>query len=519
MQLPHHSSALRVARAFSSGIATVLLLAGCQNAPPPVRTMVGDVAGVLTMTPCLHRDSIPAECGTLTVPERRDLPHARLVSIPVTRIRATGASSREPIFFLSGGPGASNMRFRPPAWTRRDHDVVLVGYRGVDGSERLECPEMTAAIRRKTGDLLNAASLTLRRAALHQCAERLRREGLDLHGFTMDAVVEDLDAVRNALGYERLNLYSVSYGTRLAQLYAGAHRNRVHRSVMVGVNPPGRFVWEADQLDTILIQEFGRLCAQDAWCRARTPDLAATVRRVAHNMPTGWGPLSIDRGVVLSATFGMLYDRGTAAIALDAIVDADRGDASGLALLSRFARPALSTGVVFGDLFAKGSTDFDAQRDYTTAFDPPGTVMGSPISSLFWAQVSDSIGWPIVRTANYSAVADPSDVETLLIGGNLDVSTPSVNATRELLPKLEHGHQVIFRDAGHANLMEFQGDAYGRLVGGFFAGGAVDTSGFHYDPMRFRVKWKLSRLVKLSVVGAVVVLSGLVFAGIKLGQG
>lgn len=125
---------------------------------------------------------------------------------------------------------------------------------------------------------------------------------------------------------------------------------------MVGVNPPGRFVWEADQLHTILVHEFSRLCAQDAWCCMRTPDLS-------------------------------------------------------------------------------------------------------------------------------------------------------------------RAHQVIFRDAGHANLMEFQGSALGSLVGGFFATGAVDTTGFHYAPMTFRVKWKLSRMVKLSLLGGEIFLGGLVFAGFKLAPG
>ena len=498
--------------------AAAMLMAGmgCRHTAAPAPTAVGDVPGVLALEPCLHHDSIPAECGTLTVPERRGVAASRLIGIPIIRVRATGAQPREPIVYLGGGPGSSNLLLEPPVWSRRDHDFVLIGYRGVDGSTRLECPEMTKAMRQKTGDLFNAASLTLRRSALQQCATRLQREGIDLRGFTMDEVIADIDDVRAALRYERLNLYSLSYGTRLAQLYGNMYRNRVSRSVMAGVNPPGRFVWEAQQLDTILVHEFSRLCTQDPWCRKRTPDLAATVARVAHSMPRRWGPLPIDRGAVLSATFSMLYDRSSAAMVLDAYVDADKGDASGLALLSWFARSSLSTGVVYGDLFAKGSTDYESSRDYTAAFDPPGSLIGSPLSSLFWPMVSDSTGWPAVRAAHDARKVVPSDIETLLISGNLDVSTPAVNATKELLPLLSRGHQVIFRDAGHANLMEFQGEAYARLVGGFFATGAVDTTGFHYAPMTFRVKWKLSRMVKLSIIAGAMLLGGLVFTGFKL---
>jgi pimeloyl-ACP methyl ester carboxylesterase len=465
----------------------------------------------------MHRDTIPAECGVLTLPERRDVAGSRLISVPVIRVRATGRGTGSPIFFLNGGPGATNMRRRPPAWSRRDHDWVLVGFRGVDGSDRLDCPELLRTLKKKTGDFLSTRNNALRGEAMRACAARIQGSGTDLKGFTMHEVVDDVDAARSALGYERVHLLSESYGTRLAQIYADRHRAHVDRSVMVGVNPPGRFVFEAGQLDTLL-REFGRLCAQDAWCRGRTPDLAATVSRVAHNMPKRWGMVKIDRGAVLVSAFAMLYSYESAAMIFDAFIDADAGDASGLALLSIAARRQLADGsMVFGDLYSKGIVDRESARDYNTAFDPPGSVMGSPMSALLWGPTADSLAWPIVRPADHAWTARPSDVETLLIGGNIDVSTPAVNATRELLPQLSRGHQVIFRDAGHNDLWEFQGAAYARLVGGFLATGAVDTTEFRYTPMTFRVKRKLSQLAKWSVAGIAIVLAGVIFAGWKLG--
>ena len=56
-------------------------------------------------------------------------------------------SPAEPIFFLGGGPGMSNMTFKPPAWLLADHDVVLVGYRGVDRTPALASPEIAKALR------------------------------------------------------------------------------------------------------------------------------------------------------------------------------------------------------------------------------------------------------------------------------------------------------------------------------------------------------------------------------------
>jgi len=466
----------------------------------------------------MHRDTIPAECGTLTVPERRDVAGSRLIAIPVIRVRALAARPGLPIFFLNGGPGGTNQRTRPPAWSRQNHDFVLVGFRGVDGSERLACPEFEQSLVTSIGDLLSARAIADRRAATGSCARRLQSKGIDLAGYTMHEVVDDVDAAREALGVERLLLYSESYGTRLAQIYAHRHRERVERSVMVGVNPPGRFIWEAAQLDTVLL-EYGRLCTQDPACRANTQDLPGAVSRVVHDMPTHWGPFPIHRGVVMLAAFQLLFSHESAPLALDAFIDADRGDASGLAALSLIAGYQLTQfDLVFGDMFAKGSVDFDSVRGSPEAFDPPGSLMGSPMSSVFWTAVTESGGWPIVRPADHAPVTPASDVETLLIGGTLDVSTPAGYATRELLPQLSRGHQVIFRNAGHNDLWEFQGTAYAGLVGGFFASGAVDTSGFVPQAISVHGTWTLARLTKLFVAGTMLALAILSFVGWKLAR-
>lgn len=514
-------AARRAPRPTARGRALVvaivgLALAGCRTEPPRATTVIGTTPGGLAMQPCMHRDSIPAECGTLTVPERRDVAGSRLIAIPVIRIRARGATPGLPIFFLNGGPGGTNQRTRPPEWSRDTHDFVLVGFRGVDGSERLACPEFEQSLATSIGDLLSARAIADRRAATDRCASRLRRDGVDLVGYTMHEVVDDVDAAREALGIDRLLLYSESYGTRLAQIYAHRHREHVARSVMVGVNPPGRFIWEAAQLDTVLL-EYGRLCTQDPACRANTPDLPAAVSRVVHDMPTRWGPFPIHRGVVLLAAFQLLFSQESAPLVLDAFVDADQGDASGLAALSLVAGYQLTQfDLVFGDMFAKGSVDFDSVRGSPEAFDPPGSIMGSPMSAVFWTAVTASGGWPIVRPADHATTTPASDVETLLIGGTLDVSTPAVYATRELLPQLSRGHQVIFPNAGHNDLWEFQGDAYARLVGGFFASGAVDTTGFASQPISLHGTWTLAVLAKLIVAGGMLLLATLAFGGWKL---
>ncbi|HJQ86515.1 MAG TPA: hypothetical protein VJ820_03515, partial [Propionibacteriaceae bacterium] len=108
-------------------------------------------AGDLIMEPCTYpteKGGYEADCGTLVVPENRADPQSRLIGLPVTRIRATSDQPGEPIFRLDGGPGMSNMGFPEASRFAESHDVVLVGYRGVDGSVRLDCPEVETALGR-----------------------------------------------------------------------------------------------------------------------------------------------------------------------------------------------------------------------------------------------------------------------------------------------------------------------------------------------------------------------------------
>ena len=113
-------------------------------------------------------------------------------------------------------------------------------------------------------------------AAFEDCAERLQDQGVDLAGYTLPQRVDDLDAARKALGYEHVDLLSESAGTRTAMIYAWRYPKRIHRSVMVGANPPGHFLWDA-QTTGEQIGRYAALCAEDASCRSRTPDLPASI--------------------------------------------------------------------------------------------------------------------------------------------------------------------------------------------------------------------------------------------------
>ncbi|HEY1597224.1 MAG TPA: hypothetical protein VGF74_17630, partial [Thermoleophilaceae bacterium] len=165
-----------------------------------VSVPAGAHAGQLKLHPCTYHTEAgkyAADCGTLVVRENRHDPHSRLIALPVTRVRARSAHPGAPIFRLQGGPGITNMTFADASRFAGNHDVVLVGYRGIDGSSKLACPEVTAALKH-SADFLGQKSLIAYANGFRSCANRLRADGVDLAGYSLPARVDDLEAARRA---------------------------------------------------------------------------------------------------------------------------------------------------------------------------------------------------------------------------------------------------------------------------------------------------------------------------------
>ena len=495
-------------------IVVVTTLAACGGKQTPVTVPEGAQAGELVgREPCMYERGdveYAADCGTLVVPENRSKPDSRLIALPVIRVRALGDSPAEPIFWLTGGPGNSNMHFPGLRGFIEDHDIVMVGYRGVDGSVVMECPEMARAVTGVGDDLFSEASMASFGDAMTQCADRLQAEGVDLDGYSTPEVVEDMESARAVLGYERVNLLSGSYGTRVAMIYSWMYPDSLHRSAMVGVGPPGHFVWEPDVVDAQIAYD-AELCAEDSECSARTDDLAETVRNVSHNMPDRWLLTPIDPGKVKVVTHSLLFHRGTAATVFDAYLAAEGGDPSGLALISLsydFIMPSLFT---WGDFIAKGSIDYDPARDWITEMNPPNSILGSPFSLMLGAAAQLSGGWPVAPMSDDFREVQPAEVETLLVSGSIDYSTPARFGAEELLPALSHGEQVILSEFGHAgDVFGFQPEATKHLLVTFFDTGEVDDSLFTYQPMDFHVGLGFPAMAKIALAVVVVVIAGLV---------
>lgn len=259
------------------GLCLLAALAGCSQAPE-AKTGKAPEPARLELTSCqlpgLERE---ARCGTLQVFEDRAARKGRKIGLRVAVLPAVGpAAAPDPLFVLVGGPGQSAVTVAKPfsdifAEVQRERDIVLVDQRGTGASNPLNCPLGGSDDDPQSyfGDMLPAAPL-------RDCLSRL---DADPKLYTTPLAMDDLDDVRKALGYERINLYGSSYGSRAALVYARRHPGSVRSAVLRGVVPtsmkvPLYYARDSQRALDLLFAD----CAADPACRQAYPDLPGTLR-------------------------------------------------------------------------------------------------------------------------------------------------------------------------------------------------------------------------------------------------
>ena len=157
---------------------------------------------------------------------------------------------------------------------------------------------------------------------------------------------------------------------------------------------------------------------------------------------------------------------------MQSFLAAGEGDFEGLARMSESYDSVLPAMMVWGDFLAKANTsgDFTAPAP---DFNPPGTVLGSPLSELIFEAAR---AWPAPPLAEEFRGVQPSRVPTLLVGGELDVSTPPEHARTQLLPSLVNGHELTLEHLGHvSDVLQRHPQASTALLKKFFATGELLT--------------------------------------------
>jgi pimeloyl-ACP methyl ester carboxylesterase len=409
------------------------------------------------------------ETGALFVPENRARPQGRTISIPYYRLRSTARKPAAPVFVLAGGPGDSWLRYFDDDSSARDEvlvyrevgDVVLFDQRGAGKSRpRLDCSQRLALpLDRPTTPHSYAAAL---RVAAAECRADWERAGVDLAAYNTRENAADVNALRVALGYDKINLVGGSYGSHLAFALLRYHRGSIARVVLDGVEGPDH---THDSAAGILedLSRLANAAEKSASLRTRVPAggllaaLAAVQRRLAANPVT---VTIMDAGKAADVVVGAFdvqraaldgaHERAALSWAHD-VIDMYEGNYATLArrTLSR-RRSAADSAMYYMMDCASGISRTRLDHLRTNAEELAAQALLGDLN-LPYSSTCDVWNAPDAGSEFRSELK--SDVPLLIFHGTWDLSTPFANA-RCVLPGFSNGALTAVEGGTHSAIYD-----------------------------------------------------------------
>jgi pimeloyl-ACP methyl ester carboxylesterase len=437
------------------GLAALLAWPAGAAAPPAGSPAASPPPWEAALRPC----SIPqvaggARCGTYEVFEDRESRSGRKIPLRIVLLPALGPRrAPDPVFLLSGGPGEGAVASAPEFANhslRRGRDVVLVDTRGTGGSNPLSC--------RLWGDGTRLDHI-FPLDAVRACRDELRKRA-DLTRYTTAAAMDDLDEVRRHLGFGRVNLVGISYGTLAAQVFLARHPEGVRSLVLSGVAKPGdpAPLYHARNAQRAL-ELLARDCARDAHCHAAFPrfeeELAAALAHLARQparvqvtSPESGRPAEVvlTRSAAADAIRFSLYSRKASRLPLR-VHQAASGDYRDLARAAVALRATLQQELALGLLFSVSCAE-DLWR-----IDPkqiPAATRGTFYGDdRVREQLAVCTIWPHAPPQPGSGALPPSPAPVLLFSGERDPVTPPADAA-QVAAGFPHGLWVQIPSGAHS---------------------------------------------------------------------
>lgn len=438
-------------RSVSRFIAHLALAAGaiaCTRGPAAEKE--------IALEPCrLEGLGAEALCGVHRVYEDREARQGRSIDLRVAVVPALAASPRsDPLVLLVGGPGqaatlAGVAVVEALRKVRQRRDIVLVDQRGTGQSNPLRCE----ADRSVPLDELFAPRPEV--AKTRACLDAL---DADTRLYATPTAMDDLDEVRAALGYEQLNLWGGSYGTRAALVYLRRYPQRVRSLILDGSAPASLKLplYAARDAQRALELTYSD-CQNDPDCQRAFPearveferllaalDEAPFDARVTHPRTGVDTPLRIERAGVAAAVRNLLYLPQLAGLLPLAVQRARSGDFGAfIASADAFADGVdLATGMFLSVVCAEDVPRFDAAE-------ADAAMRGTFLAGAWLHDMRDQCqAWPAaLLPADYHQPVD-SDVPSLLLSGNLDPVTPP-SWGEEVASHLSRSRHIVVPGAGH----------------------------------------------------------------------
>jgi pimeloyl-ACP methyl ester carboxylesterase len=435
-------------------------------ADPPADRKAGEVVIEKASLAAPGTDPVQYELGTLYVPENRGDPKSRIIAVGFARFRAVKPTGAPPTFHLPGGPGGSYLTPLTASQPSRsfaayvEHfrsvgDVVLVDQRGhsqrgelLKFNRRTQQPlDQPASLARHTADFVEAA-----RVATADFAKK----GVDLRGYTVKECADDVNDLRKALGYERITLVGVSFGSQWSFAVLRRHPGTVERALLGGVEPldcgydmPShvlaavRRLWYEAEKDSRLqpyLPPGGLTAAAQQFLKRLEGEplrVELTDERTRKQVTVVLGPedfqrhflpLAANPAYLLSLYHGRSYDNWAR------VVLRERRDGSAEVPL---IGPLIDT-----------SLGVTPMRGHLLRTDPAASLLGQ---WNFDSYLSTADVWPSPDVGDDFRTPVLSDVPVVFVHGDWDTSTPVENLL-EVAPYFPKGRTILVEHGEHGAL-------------------------------------------------------------------
>jgi pimeloyl-ACP methyl ester carboxylesterase len=456
-------------------------------------TAAADVSpSQIPLTPCrlehpFRMLALSAECGTFVTPEDPAQPAGRKIELFVARVPAISFNKKpDPLFLIAGGPGTSAVDLYtsssgPFDRVRRDRDIILLDQRGTGRSHRLDCEYGHENLFERVDDV-RVGEETIK------CRDELAKKA-DLRQYTTSIAVKDLDHVRRALGYEQINLFGNSYGTRVAQHYARRYPKSTRTLILDGVVNPEVILGPAIAIDAErALERILARCSADGPCSKAFADPMADYRALRARLAAKPAPTMVSDAANGRPIHFAFSTRHLSAVLRFASYNDDQAALLPLSLHmanheNNFT-PLASQFRVFAQsleaAFAYGMHNSVACSEDTPLIDPgkldfnalDATHMGSEqVEQL----IESCEGWP--RGVVDQDLHDPlkSNAAALLLSGADDPVTPPEYANLAQRAFADSKHVIV---AGHGH-GQFGAPCVDRIMAAFIDAGSakgLDTS-------------------------------------------
>lgn len=414
-------------------------------------------------------------CGYLAVPEDRTARSGPTIKLAVAIFKTPVANpAPDPMVFLQGGPGGGILSLLGPAINAGDlsvftgsHDLILIDQRGTGYSRpALTCPNLIRLkYRYLARNVSDARQNALQLAGVRACRARLVKKGINLNAFNTYEDAADIAALRRSLGYKQMDLYGVSYGTRLALEIMRDFPQGIRSVVLDSVVPPQANGFASD--GRAIVHDFGVLfagCAASHTCKHRYPSLQHVFDRTVNGLNRDPVTITVENPAngkryrtffngeaLVGVIFESLYD--TTLIpslpkAISSTAHHHFGPIAKLAGATGFEDNLVSMGTYLS-MKCSDSVPYPSGAQIGKSVATIPEALRPPILAQLLGERQQCRAWRVQPAAPAERHQVTSSIPTLVLSGEYDPITPTANG-RRVARTLRHSYFFEFPGTGHA---------------------------------------------------------------------